>query len=195
MHRILFPTMFLLLAMIVTGSAQDAPLFQERQDFLKLNRQAMTVLGGWATGNMITSGILLGQHQGEERVFHAMNIGWNAVNLSIAAWGYFRTPALVGRESGQLDVIERQGRFRNILAFNTGLDIAYIVTGLYAWERGRTSDRHRALLRGTGKSLMLQGTFLLVFDAIQLGAHYRHGRRFLEGLQVGPDQVRWTWRF
>lgn len=195
MPRISYPIMLLLLAMYMTASAQDNALIRERQDFLKLNRQAMTVLGGWAAGNMVTSGILIGQHQGEERVFHAMNIGWNAVNMSIAAWGYFRTPVLIERESSQLDAIKRQGRYRNILAFNTGLDFAYIAVGLYAWERGRTSEQHRTLLRGTGKSLLLQGAFLLVFDAIQLGAHYHHGHRFLKGLQISPDQVRWTLQF
>lgn len=195
MRQTCFLAFILIVALCPIASAQDSYLIRERQEFLRINRQAMTVLGGWAAGNIVTSGVLISQHQGEERVFHAMNIGWNAVNMSIAAWGYFRTPVHVERETEELDVIRRQGRFRNILAFNTGLDIAYIVAGLYAWERGKTSEQNRALLRGAGKSLMLQGAFLLVFDAVQLGVQYRHGHRFLEGLQVGPNQVRWTWRF
>ena len=55
----------------------------------------MMILGGWALGNMAVSGILLGNTEpasksgwGVTKGYHQMNIGWNAVNLTIAGFGY-----------------------------------------------------------------------------------------------------------
>jgi hypothetical protein len=62
-------------------------------------------------------------------------------------------------------------KFQNLertLIFNSGLDIAYIATGLYLRERGKNELNltRSEQFQGFGKSLMLQGGFLLVFDAL-----------------------------
>ena len=48
--------------------------------------------------------------------------------------------------------------------FNAGLDVGYMATGAYLWERGIRKDSRG--LKGYGQSLILQGGFLFTFDLI-----------------------------
>ncbi|WP_438831784.1 DUF6992 family protein, partial [Hymenobacter coccineus] len=47
----------------------------------RLDRRGLLVLGSWAAGNLLVSGIATGQTDGSAHYFHQMNIGWGAVNL------------------------------------------------------------------------------------------------------------------
>jgi hypothetical protein len=51
-----------------------------------------------------------------------------------------------------------------ILLFNAGLDVGYMATGAWIWERGLRKGSER--LEGYGKSLLVQGGFLLAFDLV-----------------------------
>ena len=60
---------------------------------------------------------------------------------------------------------------KQVLLFNAGLDVAYVVGGAYLRERGRaglpaTRPDRADQLRGYGKSVMLQCGFLLAFDMV-----------------------------
>ena len=73
-----------------------------------------------------------------------------------------------------------QHQIEKILLLNTGLDLAYLATGLYLKERGQRLNNDRN--KGYGNSLLLQGAFLLVFDLIQYGQH-RKNTKWLEQRQ------------
>ena len=53
-----------------------------------------------------------------------------------------------------------------ILLVNVGLDVAYITGGFLMKEMAKTRESKQDLLRGYGRSLILQGGFLLAFDII-----------------------------
>ena len=132
-------------------------------DRLDHQRTAMLVLGGWAVGNIGLGLALRANSSGQRRRLHEMNALWNTVNLGIAAFGYYS--AL--REPTGLDAItswQKHVGFQNILLFNAGLDVGYLMGGLYLTERARRSGVDSDQLRGYGKSIMLQGGFLLLFD-------------------------------
>lgn len=59
---------------------------------------------------------------------------------------------------------------RNVLAINSGLDVAYIGSGLFLslWFAS-------PLLRGFGWAVILQGAFLLAFDLSFLAMAMRQG--------------------
>jgi hypothetical protein len=146
----------------------------------------MATLGGWGTGNLLVSGLLMHRHRREERHFHLMNMGWGGVNLLIAGLGYrhsWRTP----REAGSWDQVwKQQSDLQQVLALNTGLDLAYMAGGWWMQERGRHPGREDERMRGFGKSLILQGAFLFVFD-LSLWIHHRNlSRSFLERWQLQP---------
>lgn len=125
-------------------------------------RTSMAVLGGWAVGNIATSAFLMGRHHGSERHFHQMNIGWNLVNLGISASGWLGT--LRQRNLDGQQILRRHEMMRQLLLFNAGLDLGYMATGAWMVERSKTSPGKGQILHGYGRSLVLQGAFLFLFD-------------------------------
>lgn len=126
----------------------------------------MLVLGSWALGNIAIGTYSRSQSMGQTKYFHEMNAAWNLINLSIASIGYFSNiEPNIGMSLSEL--ISEQNKLDKILLFNAGLDVAYVTTGLFLNQRGINKDSDR--LKGYGKSLMLQGLFLFVFD---LGFYY-----------------------
>lgn len=160
---------------------------QELHDrYRAINRGAMGVLGAWSAGNLVHSGLAIGHHRGEERHFHTMNLGWATVNGLIAGLGWFQASRLSLQADHPAAVIKRQSDIQQVLALNTGLDLAYVAGGWWMWERGRQDSRNAALFRGFGKSLILQGGFLFAFDLSLWLVHRRSSARFLQGIRVYP---------
>ena len=164
------------------------------QERVELSQQSMYVLGGWAVGNIVLSGAMMSQTEGSSYHFHQMNLTWNSVNLAIAGLGYWG----VSREKiGDFDLnetIKKQYKIQQVLLFNAGLDIAYMVGGAYLLERAKNDIENKARWTGFGQSLILQGGFLLVFDFIQYRVHARRNKglkKFLEknNVSVGLDGI------
>lgn len=152
--------------------AQEAMALEEfNQTRLAYNQSGMLILGSWALINLVWGSLGAKQTKGEVKAFHQMNVYWNLVNLAIAGFGYWQA----SQEVPRLDFwasIEAQHGIEKILLFNAGLDMGYIVIGAYLMELGRRKDKGNWV--GFGKSIVLQGAFLLVFDAILYGFHHSH---------------------
>ncbi|NJL14392.1 MAG: hypothetical protein HC913_16210 [Microscillaceae bacterium] len=157
------------------------------QKRLQISKAGMITLGSWALGNMLLGGIMRTRTEGVTQRFHEMNIYWNAVNLGLAGFGLYA--ALRGQSDlGVLATWQEQAATEKILLFNAGLDVGYILGGLYLTERSRRPEVRQATLKGFGRSLMLQGAFLLVFDVSLYLAHHQHlknSRPLFENLQLG----------
>ena len=162
----------------------------------RLDRRGLAVLGGWAVGNLLVSGVATSQTEGPAHYFHQMNLGWGAVNLVLAGAGY-----LSASREARLPAADRAGNVRaqlrteNLYLFNAGLDVAYLAAGVYLLEKSRnpTAAGSPDRWRGYGQSLLLQGGFLLLFDGLQYRAHHRHGNRglypLLSQVSIGPGAV------
>ncbi len=184
----------LLVGVVVKADAQrDSLLFQFDQSRIADQKTGMVILGSWALGNIGTGIVLRSQAQGEDLYFHQMNALWNTVNASIAGFGYLN--AL--RESASSDpgvVLGKQLKLEKSLLFNTGLDVAYMATGAWMLEYSKTQGQQKRndQFRGYGRSLVLQGAFLLVFDASFYAIESRHSRdlqRLLELFYVSPSGI------
>ena len=174
-------------------AASQAAFATER---IRLDQRGLQVLGGWAVGNVVVSGLAASQTEGSAHYFHQMNIGWGAVNLALAGAGYLgarraaRSPTATRAEN-----VRAQLRTENVYLFNAGLDVAYLATGFYLLEKSRnpTAAGSADRWRGYGHSLLLQGGFLLLFDGLQFAAHHRHGARalypLLSRVSIGPGAV------
>ncbi len=202
LHYILIPFILIVLVFFVENAfSQDAVSENYIRDINKSRINTgiygMSVLGSWAAGNFIYSGVSLKGAEGAERYFHIMNIGWNAVNFAIATGGMVE--ALVAKPgSFNLDAtITMQRRMETILLVNTGLDVAYMGTGLLLTHLADSSSRREVLL-GFGNSLMLQGGFLLVFDLILYAIHRSKTNRLMDELKnvrISFNQISYTCRF
>lgn len=136
----------------------------------RINHQqkAMLVLGGWAVTNIGSGLLLANQRSGSDKYFHQMNAYWNIVNLGIAGFGYLSAMKQDPASFGYYASADAHFGFQRILLLNAGLDVGYIMGGLYLTERSRrfiVRDPKKAdQLKGFGQSIMLQGGLLLLFD-------------------------------
>lgn len=158
--KILILTIFL----SAFANAQSDSLFQSfHLSRTNINQTGMLVLGGWAIANMLIGTYGNFKSNGETKYFHQFNAMWNTVNLAIATFGYLNATNSNIAQLTNLDILKDYNSLQSFLLLNTGLDLAYIMTGFYLKERAKNS-KHFERLKGYGNSLLLQGTFLLVFD-------------------------------
>jgi hypothetical protein len=141
-----------------------------------LVRHSMLVLGSWAIANIATGFTVAGNVQGEARYAWRMNGYWNFINLGLASIGYLNARRATAKNYGFADNMKAQHTLEKIYVFNIGLDMAYIAGGLYLRERGNSASTQRSAeqFRGYGSSIIIQGSFLLLMDAIVYQLHHRN---------------------
>jgi hypothetical protein len=162
-------TLLLLIFLPLFVLAQDVvPSLKEFEDTkYEINRTGMLVLGGWALANIVSGTTLSFTTKGEAKYFNQFNALWNTVNLGLALNGLFNT----GTDSlSLLNSVTGHQTLQNIFVLNAGLDLAYIATGLFLKEKAKNSEK-KDILNGYGNSLLVQGAFLLVFDAAMYFIH------------------------
>lgn len=126
----------------------------------------MLVLGGWAIANIATGAYGWSQYSNENKYFYQMNLFWNMVNLSIAGVALYNNYHLDCSVLSPGEMMEKHTRTERILLINSALDLGYIGTGFLLRHLSVSSAKRGSLLKGYGNSLLLQGSFLLVFDLI-----------------------------
>lgn len=153
---------------------------QQKYDSIYINRQTliknnMSILGAWAGLNIIQSSISAASTSGNTQTFFKMNVYWNTVNAAIAGIGFLQAKkALTKKITRQQNWLQQQ-KTEQFLLLNTGLDAAYITTGLYLREHGLRKNNDQT--EGFGSSIILQGSFLFVLDVIQYLEHHQNGKR------------------
>ena len=195
MKNLLFLSLLLSFSTSIFSQHLTLPNFnQERND---LNRKGMTVLGSWAGANLITNGILLSNSTGSDKYFYRMNVYWNVVNGALAGFGLLQAKKSQANLSA-FQTLEEQSSTEKTFLINTGLDAAYVMTGVYLLEKSKNSVDNQDMLKGYGQSVVLQGGFLLLFDGIMYGVHRSHlkkGKAIFENLTFTGNQVGFVWRF
>ena len=153
---------------------------------ITLQKNNMWFLAAWAGANIMQGSISASNTTGKEHYLHQMNVYWNTVNLAIAGLGLYAAKKELARPHTAERNLSEQQKIEKLLLLNTGLDAAYIMTGLYLHERGIRLNKDQPA--GYGNSLMLQGGFLLIFDIIQYAENRRNGKvleKAQRGWQVG----------
>lgn len=183
----LFTLAWLLLAEAAPAQVNLADFNREKAG---INRSGFLVLGSWSAANVISGAIGQSAATGEAKYFHRMNLIWGSVNLLIALPGYLgakRYPS----DASLGESIREQYKQEKIFAFNAGLDLAYIAAGAW-WLQKANSSGNMNRDRGYGKSVIMQGGALLLFDAIMFTTHNRHGKKLskiLGTVQLAPNSL------
>jgi hypothetical protein len=172
---------FWIIALELQG--QDSSLLMEyNQHRLQIQSNGMILLGSWALGNIVLGTYGVTQTSGSVLAFHQMNIGWNLVNLAIAGWGYY-SAVNSGAELSLLQSFAEQSHIEKILLFNAGLDIGYMMAGVFLLERSKRGGPQSDRWKGFGNSILLQGGFLFAFDLIMVGVHQKNWSQLVPKLQ------------
>ena len=184
---------FLLLVFLFSGTIAIAQ--QDFNDSIANRRnlitlKAMTTLGAWAAVNIATGFIIAGQTQGEAKYAWQMNAYWNLVNGGLAVMGYLGAKKAMARKYGFAENEAAQQSIIKLYAFNFGLDLAYIATGLYLREKGANSGSQKSMyqLTGYGTSIIIQGGFLLIMDGVIISLHQKNSNRLnskLKNIELG----------
>ena len=165
---------------LIAGSlscfSQKTDLVKFEKERTTISKNSMLVLGGWSVLNIVGSGLATKTHNSEVRHFHQMNVMWGGINLAIAGLGY------IGNANAKFDnptlasVLKHQNGVEKTYLINGGLDVLYIGAGL--WMNKASGNQKRPdRFEGWGNSIMLQGGFLLVYDAINYAIHRKHGKK------------------
>jgi len=157
--------LFLLIISSSGVSGQSSPdtlaVLPDNYDVIKHQRRAMGVLTGWSVLSVSLGTAQLFSTNPQIKGFGLQNITWGAIDGLIAG---FATYDLNKRlKSGQLNLVEERQTFRKVLLINTFLDLLYIGTGAAMMKYGS------AQWQGHGSGILLQGSFLLLFDGINYG--------------------------
>lgn len=171
--------LFLLSLLFYTSSSLAQPLLQFNQERLQTDKRLMLGLGSWAGANFVASGVGWATvAKGEAYYFHQMNVLWNTVNIALAIPGYLNAkksnPNLTFAQT-----IIAQHKTEKLFLINTGLDIAYISSGLLLRSSAKTNLTKRDQFNGFGTSLIMQGGFLFLFDLTAYVLHNRHAKKAL----------------
>jgi hypothetical protein len=131
---------------------------------LACNTQGMWVLGTWVLLNFLVSGWLYGRTGGPRRYFHQMNVGWNLVNLALVGYTFWSNAPDTPLALGLAQTVAEQYLIEKLFLFNAGLDVGYVMLGFFLIEKAKTAARRPERLQGWGRSVILQGGFLFLFD-------------------------------
>ena len=142
---------------------------------ISIQKSGMIILGSWAGLNILSGIGGTVRFENERKYFHQMNAAWNVVNLGIAAFGFYGA-INADLTLGTNEILNEMKNFDRILLINSALDLAYIGTGAYLWNKSLSNNSNR--LNGYGKSIVLQGGFLLLFDAILYLIHHQQTQKF-----------------
>ncbi|RZK23836.1 MAG: hypothetical protein EOO56_03700 [Hymenobacter sp.] len=158
--------------MLLTSAAPVAAwLAAYRARELLLGR-GLGLLGAWALANLIGSGYQLPRTDQREVAhhFHFMNCCWGFINAVLAAVGILRThPGAPPVGFSATEAAYDHQQLLLIFQVNAALDLVYLAVGW--WLVGRAAQpTHQPLrparLLGYGRSIWVQGGFLLAFDII-----------------------------
>jgi hypothetical protein len=147
-----------------------------QKEFNSINESLMLGLGSYAVANFAISGA--GYFSSEDEYtkrFHEMNVMWNTVNIGLALPGYIKARR-GGQPMTREEILKAQKKTESIFLVNDVLDVGYIAAGIWMREVAPNKLDQEDLFKGYGNSLILQGSFLLVFDALAYYIHHNHGK-------------------
>jgi hypothetical protein len=192
----------LLLLIVIQATLQAAAVPRDTSTFQTLNTQrihtnktGMTILATWGTANLISgiAGTLSAKEAGWKK-FHQMNAIWGGINLGIAAAGYIGARREENITYSSTDALRRHKGIKRLFLINAGLDVLYIGTGTYLTEHAKHTSSDAATYQGYGRSLILQGAGLLVFDISMFLAHNNSSKTWykaLQGLCITGNGLSW----
>ncbi|RSK37289.1 DUF6992 family protein [Hymenobacter metallilatus] len=130
-----------------------------------LAERGMAILGAWALLNLVVSGYYVARTDTRTVAhhFHLMNVSWNVVNALLAVWGILRANPQHVAGLSLAESNAAQLHFEHLLLLNAGLDLLYMGVGYWLRTRAPKAARPERL-EGFGRSVLLQGAFLALFD-------------------------------
>jgi len=166
---------------------------------IKTNKHGMYVLGTWGVANIAEGGIgyfTAGNNQW--KYFNEMNAIWGVINAGIAGAGLAGVRKEMNEQLDCSDMLLQYESTKRLYLINAGLDVLYIGTGVFLTEHSKNATSNVDEFRGFGKSLILQGAFLFVFDNVMFASHQRRNSKWyhlVQGVCVTGNGIGFNYNF
>ncbi len=165
---------------------------------LQTNKRGMTILSTWGTVNTVAGGVgYFTANTQEWKAFHSMNAIWGITNLGLGLMGRYGVKRELAADYSCGELLHRYEADKRLFLINGGLDFLYIGTGVFLKEQAKTRT-NPATWNGFGNSILIQGIFLLGFDATMYFSHQSKDKRWyklLNGLCVTGNGVGFNYTF
>lgn len=172
-------TAFIVLSVLCVKTAKTQSIPQAIGDSIAKDRTLklqtnMKVLAAWAGVNIIQGNISATNAIGSDKHFFRTNAYWNIINLGIAGYGlWYAGQSAKKNYAGPENMLEQQ-KIEKILLKHAALNTVLVGTGLIMKERGARLNKEKST--GIGNSLLVQGSFSVIFDLIQYLNHRKNGQ-------------------
>jgi hypothetical protein len=172
---------YLVFLLLLSNELQaQSPLQKLNQERNRLEQKGMLTLTSWSAVNIIGGSVGWFATSGESAYFHQMNAGWNIINLGLGLSGFLRAKKEDYFSYDLNTSINSQRKVSNAFLFNSALNGTYITAGFLLKERSKLATDQKQMFAGYGNALILQGSFLLLFDTTSFILHNRNRKKHLE---------------
>lgn len=175
MKKICILVFFLITAGTLAGQNNHTGIYETS---LHINNTGMYVLGSWALVNIAGSSVGWATTSNDDKYFHQMNVFWNTINLSIAGFALYANYNQDFASLSSTELLQKHDNSQNLYLINAGLDVLYMGAGSYLWHLSNKKENSKPRLLGYGKSVVLQGAFLFVFDLAMFFILQNHRMNF-----------------
>ena len=143
------------------------------------NVQGAEVRAGWGIAN-IAAGVAGGltARQDQWKYFHETNAVAGLFNTGMALRGIATARRQAAAKPDMQTAYENYRRDKRAHLMNIGADVVCLSAGLLLASHGQKAANDGAIYTGLGRSLMIQGIFLLGYDNILLAAKQRYTLRW-----------------
>ncbi len=194
-----------LIALSFHAFAQKDSLKAYNMMRINTTSHGLEVLGGWGIVSLGTGGYLnwgtgsktitvivdgnkvpqkISSISPELKYFGQMNAVWGGVDFLTALLGYTGTQKLRNKNLTAAELVKQQEKIEKIFKVNMYLDVVYLGAGAYLKLAG--DSRNSIMMKGYGESILMQGGFLLVFDALMYKAEKNNGSKLTNFLAKHP---------
>jgi hypothetical protein len=191
---------FILIA--ITFSYSSMLLAQDSSDALTLsnntNHTGMLILGSWALANFAYGGYDWAKHNDSRKYFGQMNVMWNLVNAGIVGFALYQHYSTDFSMLSPEQMLSRHNQTMNLYLINAGLDVLYAAGGWYMLRASQKNEKYSDLLKGYGQSVILQASFLFVFDLAMYFIQQSNTSNFnlpLQSIALGQNGIAFTFVF
>jgi hypothetical protein len=152
----------------------------------------MKVLGSWGLANIAAGSIsYFTTNQSETKYFSEMNMAWGIVNTGISTLSLLNIRREMAANLGYEGSYRSYKANKRLYLINAGLDVLYISAGvgLSAYsQNSKLKNADQAMYSGFGKSIVIQGVLLLLFDNFMFSAHQLDNSKWYRIM----DEIRFT---
>ncbi len=176
----------LALTLSLTLAAPSFDLTEWNQQRLQSQAAGMWVLGGWGAANIVAGGLGAAlTHDEQLRWVFLGSALWNTVNVALAvinlASNWKADPTSFDAKAS----LQASNSSSTIFAVNAGIDVGYLATGAFLWQRGVSTRDQRMV--GAGQALLIQGVFLAIFDTVMAVVQGGFTNRLVDHLNLSVD--------